>query len=97
MNAHRFGPTLTDDGVTFSLWAPAAKTVDVFVNGDSCDAKRIARDGFPRMSQEPQAGARYKFRIDDELDVPDPASQFQPDDISGPSEIIDHACLPLAR
>jgi maltooligosyltrehalose trehalohydrolase len=37
------------------------------------------------------AGARYKFRIDDEIDVPDPASAFQPDDVSGPSEVIDHA------
>ena len=37
-----------------------------------------------------KAGARYKFRIDDEIDVPDPASAFQPDDIAGPSEVIDH-------
>src|SRR6202012_3422171 len=35
-------------------------------------------------------GARYKFRIDDEIDVPDPASAFQPEDVSGPSELIDH-------
>jgi maltooligosyltrehalose trehalohydrolase len=35
------------------------------------------------------AGARYKFRIDGELDVPDPASHFQPDDVFGPSEVID--------
>jgi malto-oligosyltrehalose trehalohydrolase len=38
-----------------------------------------------------KAGARYKFRVDDEIDVPDPASAFQPDDVSGPSEVIDHA------
>ena len=38
-----------------------------------------------------KAGARYKFRIDDEIDVPDPASAFQPDDVSGPSEVIDHS------
>ena len=38
-----------------------------------------------------RAGARYKFRIDGEIDVPDPASAFQPDDIQGPSELIDHA------
>ena len=37
-----------------------------------------------------KAGARYKFRIDDEIDVPDPASAFQPDDVQGPSEVIDH-------
>jgi len=36
-------------------------------------------------------GARYKYRIDDEIDVPDPASDFQPEDVAGPSEVIDHA------
>jgi len=30
-----------------------------------------------------KAGARYKFRIDDEIDVPDPASAFQPEDVFG--------------
>ena len=42
-----------------------------------------------------KAGTLYKFRIDDEIDVPDPASAFQPDDISGPSELIDHAIGPV--
>jgi malto-oligosyltrehalose trehalohydrolase len=34
-------------------------------------------------------GTCYKFRIDDELDIPDPASHFQPQDVNGPSEVID--------
>jgi malto-oligosyltrehalose trehalohydrolase len=37
-----------------------------------------------------RAGMRYKFRIDDEQEVPDPASHFQPDDVAGPSEVVDH-------
>ena len=37
-----------------------------------------------------RAGTRYKFRIDGEIEVPDPASHFQPDDVHGPSEVIDH-------
>ena len=36
------------------------------------------------------AGTRYRFNIDGELDIPDPASHFQPDDVHGPSEVIDH-------
>jgi maltooligosyltrehalose trehalohydrolase len=27
------------------------------------------------------AGTRYRFRIDDEIDVPDPASAFQLEDV----------------
>ena len=43
-------------------------------------------------------GTRYRFRIDDEIEVPDPASHFQPDDVHGPSEVIDHAYrLAVAR
>jgi malto-oligosyltrehalose trehalohydrolase len=36
-------------------------------------------------------GTRYAFRIDGELVVPDPASSFQPEDVHGPSEVIDHS------
>ena len=60
-----------------------------------CGAARTA--GLSPTSPGVKAGARYKFRIDDEIDVPDPASAFQPDDVSGPSEVIDHASYPLAR
>lgn len=35
------------------------------------------------------AGARYKFVLPDGLEVPDPASRFQPDDVHGASEVID--------
>jgi maltooligosyltrehalose trehalohydrolase len=37
-----------------------------------------------------RAGTRYCFKIDDEIDIPDPASHFQPEDVHGPSEVIDH-------
>jgi malto-oligosyltrehalose trehalohydrolase len=36
------------------------------------------------------AGTLYKFRIDGELEIPDPASHFQPQDVFGPSEVVDH-------
>ena len=36
-----------------------------------------------------RAGTRYRFRIDGEIEVPDPASRFQPDDVHGPSEVVD--------
>ena len=49
-----------------------------------------ATAGFPPTSRALRPGARYKFRIDGEIDVPDPASAFQPDDVFGASEVIDH-------
>jgi maltooligosyltrehalose trehalohydrolase len=89
MNETRFGPRITDDGVTFTLWAPAAKSVEVVL--DRPLAMTRARDGwFSLTVPEARAGSLYKFRIDGHLDVPDPASQFQPRDVSGPSEVLDH-------
>jgi maltooligosyltrehalose trehalohydrolase len=89
MNERKFGARLTPDGASFRLWAPAAKRVDLLL--DKSQPMRRGEDGwFSADISGVKAGARYKFRIDDEINVPDPASAFQPDDVSGPSEIIDH-------
>ena len=37
-----------------------------------------------------KGGCRYYFRPDDEKDVADVASNFQPEDTLGPSEVVDH-------
>ena len=85
----QFGPLLTGDGVTFRLWAPAARSVDVLLDKPIAMTRR--GDWFSAEVPGLAAGARYRFRIDGELDIPDPGSHFQPDDVAGPSEVIDHA------
>jgi malto-oligosyltrehalose trehalohydrolase len=93
MNEQQFGTRLTVEGATFRLWAPAAKRVDLLL--DRPHALRRSEGGwFSVEIAGLKAGARYKFRIDGEIDVPDPASAFQPDDVSGPSEVIDHSSYP---
>jgi maltooligosyltrehalose trehalohydrolase len=89
MNERQFGTRLTTNGVSFRLWAPAAQRVDLVL--EKPHRMRRGEDGwFSVEVPGVKAGALYKFRIDDEIDVPDPASAFQPDDVSGPSEVIDH-------
>jgi maltooligosyltrehalose trehalohydrolase len=89
MKQRQFGARLTAEGASFRLWAPAAKRVDLLL--EKPHPMRRGDDGwFSAELPGVKAGARYRFRIDGELDVPDPASAFQPDDISGPSEVIDH-------
>lgn len=93
MNGPQFGPQLTPDGARFRLWAPAAKRVDLLLT----DPQPMTRGDDGWYSADiagARAGTRYKFRIDDEVDVPDPASPFQPDDVFGQSELIDHAAYP---
>jgi len=93
MNERQFGARLTPDGASFRLWAPAAKRVDLLL--EKSYPLRRGEDGwFSADISGVKSGALYKFRIDDEIDVPDPASAFQPDDVSGPSEVIDHAAYP---
>jgi maltooligosyltrehalose trehalohydrolase len=80
---------VTKDGVSFRLWAPAAKRVDLVL--DETHAMQCGDGGWYFLDMPGlAAGARYKFRIDGEIDVPDPASSFQPDDVFGPSEVVDH-------
>ncbi|HLX14028.1 MAG TPA: malto-oligosyltrehalose trehalohydrolase [Bradyrhizobium sp.] len=90
MSERQFGARLTADGAAFRMWAPAAKRVDLLLD-KPYPLKRDAEGWFAAEIPDTKAGARYRFRIDDEIDVPDPASAFQPEDIFGPSEVIDHS------
>jgi maltooligosyltrehalose trehalohydrolase len=89
--ATHFGPRLEPDGgVTFRLWAPAARRVDLVL--DRVHVMRRHADGWYALTVRAAGPEQlYQFRIDDELNVPDPASFFQPQDVHGPSEVIDHA------
>jgi malto-oligosyltrehalose trehalohydrolase len=89
MTAGRFGPILRPDGATFRLWAPAAAEVEVITEAAYTMAK--GSDGW-FIADVPAArpGTRYRYKIDRDIDVPDPASSYQPFDVSGPSELIDH-------
>ena len=85
----RFGAELQESGVTFRLWAPAAKRVEVML--DRAYPMQAGPDGwYEVMIPQAGAGTLYKYRIDEELEIPDPASHFQPQDVFGPSEVVDH-------
>jgi maltooligosyltrehalose trehalohydrolase len=89
MASVRFGAELQQGGVTFRLWAPAAKRVDLML--DRAHPMQAQPAGwYEAMIAGLPAGALYKYRIDGETEVPDPASHFQPQDVNGPSEVIDH-------
>jgi maltooligosyltrehalose trehalohydrolase len=90
MSGRQFGARLTAEGASFRLWAPAARRVDLLL--ETPHPLRRGEDGwFTADVAGVKAGERYRFRIDNEIDIPDPASAFQPDDVFGPSELIDHS------
>ena len=87
--AMRFGPQITPEGVTFRLWAPAAKRVDLLLDRPH-PMPALADGWYEAAIAGAGAGTRYQYRIDGETVVPDPASHFQPEDVFGSSEVIDH-------
>jgi malto-oligosyltrehalose trehalohydrolase len=84
-----FGAQIHRDGVTFRLWAPAARSVELMLDRPM-PMRRNLEGWYGITVPGVGAGTLYKYRIDRELEVPDPASHFQPDDVFGPSEVIDH-------
>jgi malto-oligosyltrehalose trehalohydrolase len=52
----------------------------------------MAGEGWHELiARDAAAGTCYQFVLPDGVHVPDPASRFQPDDVHGPSEVIDPA------
>ena len=89
-----FGAQVQDDGSTlFRLWAPSAQRVDLCLGDDRASTFPMnpSADGWYELAHAAPHGARYRYRIDGDLQVPDPASRFNPDDIHGHSEVIDPA------
>ena len=86
-----FGAQPLGDGRTrFRLWAPTAKAVElVLPDADQRHALQPASDGWCELVTEASPGTRYCYRIDGNLEVPDPASRYNPEDVHGPSVVVD--------
>ncbi|WP_208247251.1 malto-oligosyltrehalose trehalohydrolase (plasmid) [Rhizobium sp. T1470] len=85
-----FGPQIMDEGVRFRLWAPLQPAVGIII----CDrppCEMLAEPGgwFTFLSGDARHGSLYRFVLADGQEIPDPASRYQPDDVHGPSEVVD--------
>lgn len=80
---------LVEDGqrTRFALWAPDAHAVELELDGATF-AMAPEADGWFRLQRRCPLGALYRYRIDGELSVPDPASRFQPQGVNGPSQVV---------
>jgi maltooligosyltrehalose trehalohydrolase len=88
-----FGAELQEDGSTrFRLWAPKALRVNLCLESPKQEHIAFAQldsGWFELTTHAAPAGSLYRFQIDSGMQVPDPASRFQPLDVHGPSEVID--------
>jgi malto-oligosyltrehalose trehalohydrolase len=84
-----FGAEPRDDGsARFRLWAPAAQEVELVLQEKTLRMHAEA-EGWHSLTLELPAGALYRFRIDGRVTVPDPASRCNPEDVHGPSQLVD--------
>ena len=73
----------------FALWAPDAFYVSVELEDGKSVAMLPQADGWFETQINCPAGTRYRFNIDGEMDVPDPASRAQASDVHGWSVVVD--------
>jgi len=87
-----WGAFLQPDGsAIFRIWAPDAEPMSVVVHDTAHDMKKEA-DGWQwaRVANVGE-GTAYTYRLADGLEVADPASRGQQDEVTGPSIVVDHS------
>jgi len=89
-----FGATVHGGGVDFALWAPSMDRI-VLVHtpagaAAAPHAMQRSADGWHRLTlAEAGHGDSYAYRLPDGTTMPDPASRFNPQDVHGPSQVVD--------
>ncbi|SDU67214.1 malto-oligosyltrehalose trehalohydrolase [Pseudomonas mandelii] len=73
----------------FALWAPDAFYVSVELEDGQSLPLLPQADGWFVIKTRCTAGTRYRYNIDGELEVPDPASRAQAGDIGDHSVVVD--------
>jgi maltooligosyltrehalose trehalohydrolase len=80
-------------GVTFRVWAPAARELLLVLHGGPADGEHSMpchEQGLFELTIDGiLAGQRYGYRINGGDERPDPAARFQPDGVHAPSEVVD--------
>ncbi|MFN3531730.1 MAG: malto-oligosyltrehalose trehalohydrolase [Candidatus Brocadia sp.] len=94
------GATVIDKGkVRFRVWAPKADVLSVGIILSQKGEKAIfplekdQRGYFSGTVDGVSDGERYFYVLNNKIELPDPASRFQPEGVHGPSQIIDPGCF----
>lgn len=86
------GAFLNKDGTThFAIWAPDARSVALELGNEDIPHQLYEHDGWYKATLDCAAGTAYRFIINNELHVPDPAARMQLNDVHGWSCVVDQA------
>jgi maltooligosyltrehalose trehalohydrolase len=90
----RLGAVLTGENTcSFLVWAPRAKKIEIQITSpnERTIAMQSSEQGYfyADVGNVPP-GTLYSYRLDGEIERPDPASRFQPQGVHGPSQVLDN-------
>ncbi len=84
-----WGPQPIENGSwRFRLWAPDRAAVMLELDGVGAWPMRQMEDGWFEYDVDASAGARYRFRLEETLAIPDPASRAQSGGVHGWSVLV---------
>lgn len=90
----RIGACYLGDGkCEFVVWSPTAEKMEVKIFDGEDRIIPMQRDEeyyWKAAVENVRPGLYYVYRINGEMERSDPASNSQPEDVHGPSEIVDH-------
>ncbi len=89
MTQRSWGPRRDANGTLFRLWAPDRDAVTLEIDGAPATPMWRDAEGWFTVEAVVVAGARYRFRLDDDDVVPDPASRQQDGGVHGWSVVVD--------
>jgi len=92
---HRHGAHMWDaTSARFALWAPDARSVSLQLQDQPEILMQRDSDGWFSIDVACPPGSRYRYRVNAELEVADPASRYQPEGVHGPSQLVELAAYP---
>lgn len=91
ISARKIGVNFSDAGTaTVMVWSPKAEIVSIFVNNEKTIPLKEVEYGYWEIeTSEIKPGDLYKIVLDNDKELPDPASLSQPNGVHQHSEAID--------
>jgi malto-oligosyltrehalose trehalohydrolase len=90
-HAMPFGASFANGSTRFRLWAPSHSAVRLKLEGraELLDMSSVENGVHEVITSLASPGSTYRYVLSDGVEIADPASRYQPEDVAGPSEVID--------
>lgn len=88
------GPQCFQNEICFKVWAPQKETMQLHIVSPQpqiLDMEKVQDGYFTLHLKNPSPDLKYYYAPDQGRPYPDPGSNFQPDGVHGPSQVIDHS------